>query len=375
MKRFLILAVILFLIPIKGQALSAASAILIDAGSGRVLFESNAYKKMGMASTTKIMTAIVALEKCKMDEVVTVSAHAAATEGSSIWLVAGEHIKMEDLLYGLMLNSGNDAATAIAEHISGDTKKFSELMNEMAGIIGAENTHFTNPHGLADENHYTTAYDLALIARYALQNPTFARIVATKSKTIPKENEKWGRILSNHNKMLLNYKGADGVKTGFTKATGRTLVSSATRDGMQIIAVTLNAPDDWADHAAMLDQGFAKYDGNLPFKQGEVVQEIDSTATAVIYSDLSIALTKEELKNVSYNDIINLPKKIENNSILGYREVRLYDKVVCKVLITAKVANDNGEEDERTDTFAENFGKLWHSLSTQSGGTYFGGGS
>lgn len=248
---------------------SAASAVAIEVDSGRVLYAKDAETKRGMASTTKIMTAIVALERGKSDDIVTVSAHAANVEGSSMYLKEGEKITLENLIYGLMLVSGNDAATAIAEHIAGSEKKFAALMNKKAKEIGARNTHFTNPHGLADDNHYTTAHDLAKIAAYGLKNSVFAEIVATKSKTI--EREGIGKAyLTNHNKLLRMYEGCVGVKTGFTKATGRCLVSSTVRDGMQIVCVTLNAGDDWNDHMNISNFALENYKKTLYAREGTV---------------------------------------------------------------------------------------------------------
>jgi len=242
---------------------SAQAAVLIEQQSGRILFGHKHRERLGMASTTKIMTAIVALEHGNLDDIVTVSAAAANVEGSSMWLEAGENIPLEDLIWGLMLASGNDAATAIAEHISGEIESFAELMNETAARIGVLDTNFTNPHGLSDENHYTTALDLAIITAYGLQIPKFAEIVATRRKIVSWEDRDYGRTLNNHNRMLNMYQGSTGVKTGFTRATGRCLVSSAVRDfdgvEMQLIAVTLNAPNDWADHKAMLDYGFYNF--------------------------------------------------------------------------------------------------------------------
>jgi len=249
---------------IARPGVSAQAAVLIEQQSGRVLFGTQHRERLGMASTTKIMTAIVALEHGDITDMVEVSVHAAAVEGSSMWLEAGEKIPLEDLIWGLMLASGNDAATAIAEHISGSEEAFAELMNETAARLGANNTNFTNPHGLSDDNHYTTALDLALITAYGLNIPKFAEIVATRRKVVSWEGREYGRTLNNHNRMLYLYEGSTGVKTGFTRATGRCLVSSAIRTDengveMQLIAVTLNAPNDWADHTAMLNYGFYHY--------------------------------------------------------------------------------------------------------------------
>lgn len=237
---------------------SARSAVVIDGDGGLIAYEKNARERMGMASTTKIMTALVALENCPLGKEVKIDPKAIGVEGSSIYLTYGESLTMEQLLYALLLQSANDAATAIALEISGSIEGFATLMNEKAAELGLENTHFTNPHGLYDEDHYTTAYDLALITKHALDNQKFREIVSTYKHTIPKGDAENGRILVNHNKLLMRYDGAIGVKTGFTKKTGRCLVSAAERQGTVIIAVTLNAPDDWNDHTKMLDSGFEK---------------------------------------------------------------------------------------------------------------------
>lgn len=235
---------------------SAEAACLIVGETGEIIFEKNAYEKLPMASTTKIMTALLALEKSSPDDIVTVSANAAAQEGSSVYLEKGDKIRMEDLIYALMLNSGNDAAMAVAEYISGTAEAFAEDMTSLAGEIGAENTVFKNPSGLYEDGHHTTAYDLAAITSYALNNPHFRQIVSTPQKEAAINNA--DKIyLKNHNKLLTMYNGAIGVKTGYTKKCGRCLVSAAERNGICLICVTLNDPDDWNDHISMLDYGFA----------------------------------------------------------------------------------------------------------------------
>ncbi len=236
--------------------LSARAAVLIDGKSGKVLFEKNKDERLPMASTTKIMTGLLACESKKMKKVVTVSPVASGTEGSSLWLEPGEKQTLENLTYGLMLRSGNDAAVAIAEYLGGSTEAFALMMNERAKKIGVQNTGFQNPNGLDAEGHFTTAYDLALISREAMKNKKFRKIVSTKSKTIPWESSEWDRSLTNHNKMLWRYEGCNGIKTGFTKKSGRCLVTSAKRGKTELICVTLNAPDDWNDHTKMLDYGF-----------------------------------------------------------------------------------------------------------------------
>lgn len=261
MKKFLVFLTIFTLLSacpsVSAIDVSARYACVIDGQTGRVLYEKNAYDRHSMASTTKIMTALLALENTQENEMVTISKNAAGTEGSSIYLATGEKLKMETLLYGLMLNSGNDAAIAIAEHVGGNVDNFAQMMTERAHTIGAKHTQFKNPNGLDEDGHYTTAYDLALITRTALLHPRFAEIVATKHKSYPASEGSIARSFTNHNKLLSLYNGCIGVKTGFTKKTGRCLVSAAKRDNSTIICVTLNAPNDWNDHKKLLDYGFS----------------------------------------------------------------------------------------------------------------------
>ncbi len=238
---------------------SARAAILYEPSSGKVIYEKNSGERLPMASTTKIMTAVVALENSDSAKIVSVSEDAVGVEGSSVYLYPGEKLSMIDLIYALMLESANDAATAIAIEVAGSVDAFADLMNQKAEQLGLENTSFSNPHGLDDEGHYTTAYDLARLAGYALQNEQFREIVSTYKRVIPMLEGEGSRLLLNHNKLLKRYDGAIGVKTGFTKKSGRCLVSSAERDGMSLIAVTLNAPSDWEDHEKMLDLGFSLY--------------------------------------------------------------------------------------------------------------------
>lgn len=242
--------------PAAALGTSAASAVLIEAESGHILYEKDAHTPRPMASTTKIMTALVVIEAGRLDEVTKVSPSAAATEGSSIYLKPGERISVRNLLYGLMLESGNDAAAALAEHVGGSIEGFASLMNRRAALMGLKSTRFCNPSGLPDQNHYTTAYELALIGRQGLRNPVFAEIVSTKSYKAPMEDGSGVRYFTNGNKLLRLYPHATGMKTGFTKQAGRCLISSAERDGVTLIAVTLNDGNDWNDHMTMHNYGF-----------------------------------------------------------------------------------------------------------------------
>jgi D-alanyl-D-alanine carboxypeptidase len=267
MKKTAVLLLTVLLVqlvfPLSASAspvISAKSAVVIDANTGRILYEQDAHTRRGMASTTKIMTALIALENASLDRLVTVDARACGVEGSSVYLFAGEKITMETLLYALMLQSANDAAEAIAYEIAGSIDGFAELMNRKADEMGLNATHFDNPHGLDGETHYTTAYELALIAAHAMRNEAFAEIVGTVKKTIPLHNGEASRLLINHNRMLREYDDIIGVKTGYTKKCGRTLVSAAERDGVRLICVTLDDGNDWADHRSLLDYGFSLYE-------------------------------------------------------------------------------------------------------------------
>jgi len=251
--------------------LSAKSAVLIDAATGEVLFGKNSEQQLPMASTTKIVTAIVAINHTRdLTRIFTVHDNAIGVEGSSMYLFRGEQISMETLLFGLMLSSANDGATAIAYEIAGSVEGFAMLMNYTAARIGLTNTHFTNPHGLDHEQHFTTARELALITAYAMENDFFRSVVSSTSHRAPIIEKEGQRFLHNHNRLLRSYPGAIGVKTGFTRRSGRSLVSAAERDGLTLIAVTINAPNDWNDHRSMLDWGFERYRSVTLARHGEL---------------------------------------------------------------------------------------------------------
>ncbi len=260
----------------EGVGTSAASAILMDVDSGRVLYEQNADAKMLIASTTKIMTALVAVRDGKLSDTVTVSREAAYTEGSSMYLKEGEELTLETLLYGLMLCSGNDAAVAVAEHVGGSVQGFVKRMNETAGDLGMDHSSFANPNGLDDEKHYSTARDMAVLACAALENETVLRIASTRSITIG------GRTMTNHNKLLSMMDGCLGLKTGYTRAAGRTLVSCAERNGQRLVAVTLQDGNDWADHQSLFEYGFSAYPARRPAVLG---RELGRAAVAGGMSD------------------------------------------------------------------------------------------
>ena len=259
----ILVAAVLF-IP-KANALSAEKAIVLDAATGRVLYENNADEQSLIASTTKIMTALIICQRCNVLDRVKIPAEAVGVEGSSMYLAEGEVLTVQELLYGLMLRSGNDAAAALAIWCGGTIEGFAELMNDKARELGLQSTHFVNPHGLDAPDHYSTARDLAVLTAYAMQDPIFARTVGAKTVTVGE------RVLTNHNKLLWQLDGCEGVKTGYTKAAGRILVSSASRQGRRLVCVTINAPDDWNDHKTLLEQGFAGYEVRELVEQGEVL--------------------------------------------------------------------------------------------------------
>ena len=256
---FVFCLIAIFCFSCSAISVSAKSAYAIELDGNEVIFEKNADLKLGMASTTKIMTAIVAIENAPLDKVIKIPTEAIGIEGSSIYLQEGEELTIEQLLYALLLESANDAAVAIAVSVGGTVDNFVCMMNEKANSLCLENTHFTIPHGLDDDNHYTTAKELAVLAGYAINNPIFYDIVSTYKYVIPLGKD-GSRVLVNHNRLLRTYDGAIGIKTGFTKKCGRCLVSCAEVDGVRRVAVTLNAPNDWNDHKEMLDLGFSTYE-------------------------------------------------------------------------------------------------------------------
>ena len=238
--------------------ISASSAVVMVADTGEVLYEHNAHTQRSMASTTKIMTALLALENADLKKEITVSEKDVAVEGTSMGLLPDDKVTFEGLVYGMLLQSGNDAANVTAVKLSGSVAKFVELMNRRAAEIGMSNTNFVTPSGLDAPGHYSTAYDMALLACEAIKNPDFRSISSQKQAVVYYGNPPYRRTLTNHNKLLGYYDGCIGVKTGFTKKSGRCLVSAAERDSVTIVAVTLNAPNDWNDHKILLDYGFEK---------------------------------------------------------------------------------------------------------------------
>lgn len=326
MKKFFLTLFLLFFIQgnVYALDLSANFACIISEDTGEIIYSKNAHSPHPMASTTKIMTAIVVLENTNLDDLVTVSYDASTQEGSSIYLKKDEKITVENLLYGMMLNSGNDAAYALAEHISPSIEEFSTLMTDYAKNIGAKNTSFKNPNGLDAPGHISTAYDMALITSYALKNPTFREIVSTKNAQITTSTGT--TYLKNHNKLLWNYDGCTGVKTGYTKNTGRCLVTAAERDGKKLIAVTLDAPDDWNDHKKLLDFGFDNTEVIKPLNSGDILKTYHigkSSFNAVLEDSFSMCVKQNTHHNidVKLHTIKTPTSKILKGEKIGYADI------------------------------------------------------
>ncbi|ABW19123.1 Serine-type D-Ala-D-Ala carboxypeptidase [Alkaliphilus oremlandii OhILAs] len=331
------------------------SAIVMDVETGRILYEKNMHLKLPMASTTKIMTALLAIENIPLEKRVKINQNAQGIEGSSIYLRANEEVKAIDLVYGLMLRSGNDAAAAIAYEVSGSIEAFADLMNERANKIGAKNTNFTNPHGLHHENHYTTAYDLALITREALKNSVFKEVVKTKFWTADRNEYKH---FANKNIGLEICEGGDGVKTGYTTRSGRCLVSSASREGMQFISITLDDYNWFDTNKKLLDEGFKRYRPHHIFTEEQVITSMKvlngkkNTVFIKPNRGLIVPLSEGELERLL--TVINAPDTLEaplekgskigtmvtylDGKILGTTDL-IIDESVERITIREKIKN------------------------------------
>ncbi len=325
---------------VYAMADSAFSACVINQATGEVVWHKNGYEKHPMASTTKIMSALIALENSSIYDVVKISRKAQNTEGSSMYVREGEEYIMHDMLYGLMLNSGNDAAIAIAEHIAKTPEAFASMMNKKAYELGAKNTQFMNPNGLDDEGHYTTAYDLALITRYALKNEAFKEIVSTKYREVRAQNGERLIPLVNHNKLLSRFDGCTGVKTGYTKKTGRCLVSSAQRDGMEFIAVTLGDKNDWVSHTEMLNYCFETHRPAYAVNEGDCVRiaEVGDNKYKLVYKNsLCVPVNSNSSKIFVKNYIISdLTNGVNKGEKVGYASIIQNDTLIGTVDIISE---------------------------------------
>ena len=329
MAAALLAAVMLF--PGRVSAISAQKAIVVDASTGRVLYEKDADSRSLIASTTKIMTALIVCEQCNVLDRMRIPKEAVGIEGSSMYLKEGEVLTIQDLLYGLMLHSGNDAAVALAIYCGGTVEGFAQLMNDKARLLGMTGTHFENPNGLDSPAHYSTARDLAILSAYAMNNPIFAQTVSTKTVTIG------ARSLRNHNKLLWQVEGAEGIKTGYTKAAGRILVSSAQRQGRRLIAVTINDGDDWKDHAQLLGEGFSDYAVQLVVSQGQRLGSVavmggkEASVDVRALCDFSYAITSQEKPYVVLSQPGFSYAPVVRDQVAGYAYVCIGDATVGKI--------------------------------------------
>ncbi len=302
-----------------------SSSCIMDVKSGRVLGGSNIDTPLPMASTTKIVTAIVAIEKCAdLDKVCDIPRKAIGVEGSSIYLKEGDRYSVRELLYGLMLRSGNDSAAAIARIVGGSEEGFVELMNSKAKELSLSNTHFVNPHGLHDDDHYTSAYDLAKISAYAMRNETFKEVVGTKSKVVGNAEDGTKKYFVNKNKILSMYEGSTGIKTGFTKVAGRCLVSAAERKGMEVVSVVLNHGDMWNDSMNNLDYAFANYfpiDIVTKDRMIETVSVNGKNIDVCVKEDFTYPIKKGEENSLEYNIDINDVKNAQKDAHIGKFQV------------------------------------------------------
>lgn len=354
-------------LPIRVQAISAKAYALIDQSSGRVISASNENARLPMASTTKIMTALIAVESGKLDETFTVPSEALKVEGSSMGLLPDEKITLRELVYGLMLESGNDAANAIAIILSGSISDFTDLMNNRAKQLSLTNTHFCNPSGLYNTDHYTSALDLARLAAFAMKNEEFAKIVGTQHIRVSYNGIKNGRYLSNHNRLLGSYEGAIGVKTGFTKKSGRCLVSCAQSDGVELIAVTLRDPDDWKDHTELLDSGFkvlksTKLLTTTPEITANVVGGTENLVQTSYDKDVTASLKDGELERVKLS--IKLDRfyyaPIKEGQTLGHM---VYTVDGVKVATTQIKAAQDVAAQKQPENHPGFFENLWQKIT------------
>lgn len=346
-KLFCVLAVVLILsLPLCDRAfafgaddLSAASAALMCVQTGEVLYQKNARERRSMASTTKIMTSLLALEENTPDRVIKVKDSMLNVEGTSMGLLPGDTVTLEGLIYGMLLQSGNDAANVTAISLGGNVENFVKKMNLRAKEIGMNDTNFVTPSGLDDDEHYSTAYDMALLGCEAVKNPEFLSVCSKKSESVSYGNPPYKRTLSNHNRLLRIYDGAVGIKTGFTKKSGRCLVSCAQRNGVMLVAVTLSAPGDWSDHRKMLDYGFSLIKGETVSPD---LSKIKIPITGGTKGDVSlkcgnVTLCTEDISNIKtklyFEHFLYAP--VKEGAVVGRVDYILSGKVIASAPITA----------------------------------------
>ncbi|SDN88779.1 D-alanyl-D-alanine carboxypeptidase [Paenibacillus sp. yr247] len=352
---------------------NAVGASLIDVESGRILYSEKGDTPMRIASLTKIMTAIVAIEQGNLNDKVKVSKNAFGKEGSSIYLKLGEEMRLHDMLYGLMMRSGNDAATAIAEHIGGSVEGFVYLMNEKARMLGMDHSHFTNPSGLDEgEGHRSSPNDMAKLTAYALKNTIFQEIVSTKIKKVPNPNEAWDYSWLNKNKMLSLFEGADGVKTGYTKLAKRCLISSATRDGQQLAVVTLNDSDDWSDHARLLQYGFKYFPLHTIVKKGDAVESTPWVVGRTFSYPLAQGEAEQLSKKVILVDPASTAYRLAERGTLQFslqqksiQSVPIYDKTSPLLQTSSQSTFSFKESKAYQETLLSNYGYICRMLVQQ----------
>lgn len=334
---------------------NAKAGVLYEPVTGRVLVDKNKDTRLPMASTTKIMTALLAIEHGDLDTPFTVGKEA-VVEGSSMGLKVGDTVTQRDLLYGMLLESGNDAANVTAVRVAGSVEAFAELMNSRAAEIGMDGTHFVTPSGLDDKQHYSTAYDMALLAAEALDNSLFREICGSRKKTVSFGAPPYERTLYGHNRLLGSYEGAIGVKTGFTKTARRCLVSAAERDGVRLIAVTLNCGDDWNVHRELLDYGFSKVAMRpIPITKGDFEVLVgggeEPSVSVRIMGNLYVPLLQGEEKELQTE--IHLPRfligSVEKGVTVGYAKVVFHDRIIAEFPIVTQ--NSVALSDEKPDLF------------------------
>ncbi len=336
---------------------SAGSAIVINADIGEILFEKNAEVCRSMASTTKIMTGLLLAESNRLDEIITCTAEAVTVEGSAMGLKAGDKISARDLLYGLMLQSGNDAANVAAFFLAGDISSFADMMNKKAKQIGMKNTNFVTPSGLDDDEHYTTAYDMALLTAYALENEEFLKVVSSYTASVAYGNPMQTYTIKNHNRLLHEFDGCIGVKTGYTKKSGRCLVTAAERDGKRVIAVTLKDLNDWKDHTEMLEYGLGCLE-SLTFTSNDKELSTrllcgEETAVSLDFEDITVSCTEESRADIELELIIPsaVMAPIEEGQIIGRAAVYYKGKEIKSIGIFAKKSIASIAEDDK-ESFA-----------------------